>query len=563
MRTLAKLLLCGAVFLAAGAFQEASAQANPNAIVTGTARETGPLGYDFTLTFSCRGVPTCAGTYTIRERLENCPNFIESSGPFTVTGLNLASSGPIQGTLTLQDLRAENGCSYGAVEPPRTLTYAGTWNAATGIASGNISGIDSFSGNPFSFPFTLTANVEAPAPVFDMSVTANITPTTATASAQIQFRPQDVGTSGSVFVFAYAPATRVRTGAEPTAKADGDCMLSQLGANGQLVPVTAGNMQPFFTGTLSSAGAAVNILNNASTPAVAGATFYVGYAPNAAAMLAQGIFRDAVLIPGSGTCPTLPFGTALWYNPREAGWGLNLNQQGTTLFGTLFTYDATHAPFWLVMSGGTMQADGRTYTGDLLRTTGPAFNAVPFTPIGAGNLSNVGRMTVTFNDANNATLNYTVDGTQVTKTIQRQVYGSRSALCLPAAGARTASTNYQDLWWNAAESGWGINITHQDNTLFATLFTYDAAGRGLWLVMSGGARQADGSYSGDLFRTAGPAFNAVPFTSIGPGDLTRVGTMRLAFSDGEHGTLTYTYNGAAVTKQITRQVFSGPVSACQ
>ena len=39
-----------------------------------------------------------------------------------------------------------------------------------------------------------------------------------------------------------------------------------------------------------------------------------------------------------------------------------------------------------------MQADGVTFTGDLYRTTGPAFNANPFTPIGTANLTKVGTM---------------------------------------------------------------------------------------------------------------------------------------------------------------------------
>jgi hypothetical protein len=38
--------------------------------------------------------------------------------------------------------------------------------------------------------------------------------------------------------------------------------------------------------------------------------------------------------------------------------------------------------------------------------------------------------------------------------------------------------------------------------------------------------------------------------------------MRLSFSDGENGTLTYTYNDEPVTKSIVRQVFSSPVSTC-
>src|SRR6185369_4994994 len=128
--------------------------------------------------------------------------------------------------------------------------------------------------------------------------------------------------------------------------------------------------------------------------------------------------------------------------------------------------------------------------------------------------------------------------------------------------SRTGQSNYQDLWWNPAESGWGINITHQDNTLFATLFTYDSTGRDLWLVMSAGNRQTDGSYLGDLYRTNGSPFDTMPFPPIGGGDVTLAGSMRLRFSDGNNGTLTYTYNGVTVTKAITRQVFSTPVSAC-
>jgi len=254
--------------------------------------------------------------------------------------------------------------------------------------------------------------------------------------------------------------------------------------------------------------------------------------------------------------------SGLWWNPAENGWGVNFTHQGNALFATLFTYDANRAPLWLVMSSGTMQSDGVTFTGDLYRTTGPAFNANPFTPIGPANYTRVGTMSATFSGANSGTLSYTVNGVAVTKSIERLVYGSRAASCVPSTASRASSTNYQDLWWNAAEGGWGVNVTHQDNTLFATLFTYDATGRDLWLVMSGGARQADGSYQGTLYRSSGPAFNANPFTPITEANLTDVGTMRFQFADGERGTLSYTMNGTAVTKAITRLVFSTPVPTC-
>jgi hypothetical protein len=108
-----------------------------------------------------------------------------------------------------------------------------------------------------------------------------------------------------------------------------------------------------------------------------------------------------------------------------------------------------------------------------------------------------------------------------------------------------------------------VNVAHQDNTIFATLFTYDASGKELWLVMSAGIKQADGSYLGDLYRTSGPAFNAQPFAPITSANITKVGTMQFLFSNGAIGTLNYSVNGVSVSKTITRQEFSTPLPACQ
>ena len=44
---------------------------------------------------------------------------------------------------------------------------------------------------------------------------------------------------------------------------------------------------------------------------------------------------------------------------------------------------------------------------------------------------------------------------------------------------------------------------------------------------------------------------------------TNIGTMTLAFADGEHGTFTYNVFGTAGTKQITRNVFSSPQTQCR
>src|SRR5206468_11771327 len=70
-----------------------------------------------------------------------------------------------------------------------------------------------------------------------------------------------------------------------------------------------------------------------------------------------------------------------WAAPAgaESGWGVNLIQEGTTIFATWLTYDANRDPLWLSVTATQTARD--TFSGELLRTTGPAFGAVPFGPV--------------------------------------------------------------------------------------------------------------------------------------------------------------------------------------
>jgi hypothetical protein len=247
--------------------------------------------------------------------------------------------------------------------------------------------------------------------------------------------------------------------------------------------------------------------------------------------------------------------TSMWWNSAESGWGVNVNHQADTLFATLFTYAPEGRDLWLVGSSLARQADG-SYTGALHRATGPAFNASPWPGI---SLAEAGSMTFRFASADRGTLTYTFQGITVQKSIERYVFAPPPT-CTTTTGSRASETNYQDMWWNTAESGWGINLTHQGNTIFATLFTYAPDGRDLWLVASSLARQSDGRFTGAVHRTTGPAFNALPWSAI---SLAEVGTMTLAFTDGERGTLTYTFNGTPVSKSITRYVFAAGVPVCR
>jgi hypothetical protein len=79
-------------------------------------------------------------------------------------------------------------------------------------------------------------------------------------------------------------------------------------------------------------------------------------------------------------------------------------------------------------------------------------------------------------------------------------------------------------------------------------------------VMPDGERTSVGAYSGQLFRTRGPAFNASPW--VQPSNEV-VGNMSFTFTDGNTGTLTYTVNGTSVTKSIQRQVFGALRTDCE
>ncbi|HET7131434.1 MAG TPA: hypothetical protein VFJ95_04265, partial [Gammaproteobacteria bacterium] len=228
--------------------------------------------------------------------------------------------------------------------------------------------------------------------------------------------------------------------------------------------------------------------------------------------------------------------------------------QGNIVFATLFSYDDDGSPMWLVMPRGEKQPDG-SYSGPLYRTTGPAFNASPWREIAP---VEVGTMRIQFLGSNTASLTYAVNGRSVTKSITRQEFRT-IAECDWSHFDRSNDANVQDLWWNAAESGWGINLTQQEDVVFATLFTYAADGRGLWLVMPDGAVDDQGNVGGTLYRTRGPRFDASPWTPV---QATAVGTMTLEFETGALGTLTYTLDGVSVTKRITRQEFSSPKPRC-
>ena len=253
--------------------------------------------------------------------------------------------------------------------------------------------------------------------------------------------------------------------------------------------------------------------------------------------------------------------TGLWWNAAESGWGVNVQHQGETIFATWFTYDLDGRGMWLVMSNGARTGTNE-YQGELFRTRGTPLHQINGAPAIDLPLEQVGSARFTFTGTHSATFSYTVNGVSGSKSIQRQVFSPQQPTCEFSMNDRSGADNFQDLYWNAAENGWGINITHQGDTVFATWFTYDADRSGMWLVMSNGERIAPRTYRGALFRTTGRPFSQINGTPA-LNQLIPVGTLTLTFTDGLNATMAYTVDGIPGTKAITRQVFALPFTACR
>ena len=261
----------------------------------------------------------------------------------------------------------------------------------------------------------------------------------------------------------------------------------------------------------------------------------------------------------------------LWFNPAESGWGINFAHEGDIIFASWFTFDLTGKGTWLVMQANKTAPN--VYSGQLIQGTGPAFDAVPFPPIGSPGGATVsglgGTGTITFTDANNATFTYTVAGISQVKSITRQLFGAQPVCTFGAQPNLALATNYTALWFASpanSEAGWGINLTHQGDIIFATWFTFDHDHTPMWLVVQAN-KTAPNTYTGQLLRGAtGPAFSAVPFPPIGsPGGAVGApeGTATFTFSDGNNASFHYTVEGVTQTKAITRQVLVPPATTCQ
>ena len=163
----------------------------------------------------------------------------------------------------------------------------------------------------------------------------------------------------------------------------------------------------------------------------------------------------------------------------------------------------------------------------------------------------------------------------MTTTIARLFASLAACAALSAQAQSTPAANFTDMWWNPAESGWGISFTQHaaTNQVFAVWYTYDPREQGaggqdkpLWIVMPGGTWTSPNTITGTAYVATG-----VPFNQGGSNPRNNpVGSFTFTFSNASNGVFSYNiapppglaqsdpaFNLPSMsgTKNITRQSF--------
>ena len=114
--------------------------------------------------------------------------------------------------------------------------------------------------------------------------------------------------------------------------------------------------------------------------------------------------------------------TDLWWNQNESGWGISLSQDHGMLFAAWYVYDASGRAIWYVVPSCPLAAasGGNRCSGDLYQVSGGSPLTSAWNPSLA--IPKVGTATISFSDANNGQIAYTLNGVAGSKAITRQPF---------------------------------------------------------------------------------------------------------------------------------------------
>ena len=222
-----------------------------------------------------------------------------------------------------------------------------------------------------------------------------------------------------------------------------------------------------------------------------------------------------------------------WYwNPAESGRGFFIESLDTLIYMGGYLYDSDGHALWVVAGGSN--SDPYNYSGRLLTLSGGQTLTGSYHEPSA--LQDAGPVSIHFSDDTHATLTWPGGTIQ----LQRDIFGTGAAGFKPLTG----------WWWNPNESGRGYSIEVQGNNLFFVGFMYEADGRPVWYYSAGPVGADPSTYSGPLLQFANGQTMTGPYQP--PSAQSTIGTLDIAFTGENAGTLTFTRTSAAKAAGIAK-----------
>ncbi len=485
---------------------------------------------------------TCTGSYNATIRNAGCSNSFSVSDSMVVTGLNLALPGPIQGSVTLSGFmfsgipRLDGSC---AVKPntssSMTLALSGAWNGSTGSIT-----LTAPEGAQASGTFTVANGTQLSGSVSQTSVARNWSSSFNCRLPDLDTLALVIGMAGNGAGSGSSSPAGINCGATCSAKFN-------RGATVKLTPIpAAGSYFAGWTGACTGRTAC-----SVKMDGVKGVKAGFRLKP----------FEVAVSGGIPATRATVK--TTIQFNAGDVG-------KTGSVFVTA-TVPARALGTVLKKSARTPANADRMADGDgvvLVQLTSSGWETVEdgqLSPYTTGVLGETQSAQTILNETETTDLQgaefcmgYGASGTEMTSA-GRMV----SVATIPASDGTSASsgtclvdgaTNYTGLWWNQAESGWGISLTQQEATVFAAWYTYDQVGAPTWFVMSS-CPVIGTACSGDIYKVVGGTPPGVPWNGAGK-VVTKVGSGSFSFADIDTMAFTYSLDGVNGTKNLTRQVFA-------
>ncbi len=123
-----------------------------------------------------------------------------------------------------------------------------------------------------------------------------------------------------------------------------------------------------------------------------------------------------------------------------------------------------------------------------------------------------------------------------------------------------AEASYSGIYWNAAEPGWGFNVSQQGDFVFGTWYTYASDGAPMFLTVQA-TRQQGRRFAGPIYRISGiphPQIDgAQAFT-----DVREVGSAELGWDLAGQLNLDYTVEGVSQQRALTPIRFDPRAPRC-